>query len=49
MCGKIQDFEEESPIHSERVKERLGFQVEDFRMEYYGICAQCRDQRLKKS
>lgn len=42
FCGKIQDFEEGSTIHADEVKQRFGFQVEDFRLEYYGICSACR-------
>ncbi|KPK26827.1 MAG: hypothetical protein AMK69_11440 [Nitrospira bacterium SG8_3] len=41
-CGKIQDFEEGSTIRSSEVKEKFGFQVEDFRLEYYGICSACK-------
>ena len=41
-CGKIQDFEEGSTIHAGEVKEKFGFQVEDFRLEYYGVCSVCR-------
>ena len=43
-CGKIQDFEEGSSIHASEVKKNFGFQVEDFRLEYYGICSACRAQ-----
>jgi Fe2+ or Zn2+ uptake regulation protein len=42
LCGKIQDFEEGSTIHASEVKQKFGFQVENFRLEYYGICAVCR-------
>lgn len=41
-CGKIQDFEEGSTIHAGRVKDEFGFEVKDFRLEYYGICSACR-------
>jgi Fe2+ or Zn2+ uptake regulation protein len=41
-CGKIQDFEEGSTIHAGEVKQRFGFQVENFRLEYYGLCSACR-------
>ena len=41
-CGKIQDFEEGSTIHAGEVKEKFGFHVEDFRLEYYGVCSVCR-------
>jgi Fur family peroxide stress response transcriptional regulator len=42
VCGKIQDFEDGSIIHAREVKEEFGFEVEDFRLEYYGICSACR-------
>lgn len=41
-CGKIQDFEEGSTIYAGEVRERFGFQVENFRLEYYGLCSVCR-------
>lgn len=41
-CGKIQDLEEGFPRHPEKVRQRTGFEVLDYRMEYYGICAECR-------
>ena len=41
LCGKIQDFEEDSTLYTERVKKRAGFEVRDYRMEYYGICSEC--------
>lgn len=43
-CGKIQDFDEGSTIHIKKVKEKLDFEVKDFRLEYYGICSECKDQ-----
>jgi Fe2+ or Zn2+ uptake regulation protein len=44
VCGKIQDFEVAPPVHMGSVKEKLGFEVQDYRMEYYGVCATCRVQ-----
>lgn len=41
-CGKIQDFEEETTIHVREVKQKFDFEVEDFRLEYYGMCSACR-------
>jgi Fur family peroxide stress response transcriptional regulator len=41
-CGKIQDFEEELTIRAGEVKEKFGFQVKNFRLEYYGLCSTCR-------
>jgi Fe2+ or Zn2+ uptake regulation protein len=46
-CGTIQDFEERSNIHIEKAKEEFGFEVKDFRMEYYGICSECRARMSK--
>ena len=40
-CGKIEDFEAGSPVYAEKAKERAGFEVQDYRMEYYGICEAC--------
>ena len=48
-CGKIQDFEKGSTIHVGKVKEEFGFEVEDFRLEYYGICSECRAQASNES
>ena len=44
-CGKIQDFGEGLPIPEESVKKKLGFEVREYRVEYYGICAECRARR----
>jgi Fur family peroxide stress response transcriptional regulator len=41
-CGKIQDFEEGLIIRASEVKQKSGFQVENFRLEYYGLCSACR-------
>lgn len=41
VCGKIQDFGEGLSIPKESVKKELGFEVQEYRMEYYGICADC--------
>jgi Fur family peroxide stress response transcriptional regulator len=46
-CGKIEDFEEEAAIHAEKVEQQCGFEVRDFRLEYYGTCAVCRVQNMK--
>ena len=41
-CGKIQDFGKGLTIPKEKVKKSLGFEVQEYRMEYYGLCADCR-------
>ncbi|MFP3868782.1 MAG: Fur family transcriptional regulator [Desulfobacteraceae bacterium] len=40
-CGKIQDFAEPLPFSPEHLAGKAGFQVLDYRMEYYGICSDC--------
>lgn len=49
LCGKIQDFEEGATLYTEKVRKRAGFEVRDYRMEYYGICSECGISRRKKS
>lgn len=49
LCGKIQDFEEGTTLYTERVSKKAGFEVRDYRMEYYGICAECRTQRRREA
>jgi Fur family transcriptional regulator, peroxide stress response regulator len=44
VCGKIADFGEGLSLFPEKFREQAGFQVMDYRMEYYGICSECRKQ-----
>jgi Fur family peroxide stress response transcriptional regulator len=44
ICGKIQDFEEGVVVYTDDVEEKFDFEVEDYRMEYYGVCAECRSK-----
>ena len=46
-CGRIEDFDEGLSVPVDRVKKDLGFEVKDFRMEYYGHCAQCKSENAK--
>jgi Fe2+ or Zn2+ uptake regulation protein len=48
-CGKIQDLQENIPISPEEVKKRAGFDVLDYRMEYYGLCEKCGDKSREAS
>ena len=41
-CGEIMDLEPEVPVQPEAIKEKVGFEVFDSRIEYYGLCAECR-------
>jgi len=45
VCGKILDFVEGFRVDPEMAKAKLGFEVKDYRMEYYGICAECLAKR----
>ena|GEM_PF-4016907 len=40
-CGKIQDLAEPLPLSPEYLAAKEGFQVMDYRMEYYGLCPAC--------
>lgn len=41
-CGEIKDLEPVVPVQPEVIKEKIGFEVFDSRIEYYGLCAECR-------
>ncbi len=41
-CGRIQDFEAETHMSPEKVREKIGFEVTAYRMEYYGLCSECK-------
>ena len=47
LCGKIEDFESYSPIVSNNVTDQFGFEIQDYRMEYYGLCHSCNTQSRK--
>ena len=41
-CGKIEDLAQVLPVQPEEIKEKVGFEVLDSRLEYYGLCAECK-------
>ncbi len=41
-CGKIQDFEAGTLLSPEEVREKIGFEVMTYRMEYEGLCSECK-------
>jgi Fur family peroxide stress response transcriptional regulator len=41
-CGKIRDFEAGAQMSPEEVRARVGFEVDTYRMEYHGLCSECR-------
>jgi Fur family peroxide stress response transcriptional regulator len=40
-CRNIADLDVGPSIHVECARKKLGFSVKDFRLEYYGHCADC--------
>lgn len=41
-CGRIQDFEAGTRMSPEEVREKIGFEVMTYRMEYHGLCSECK-------
>jgi Fur family transcriptional regulator, peroxide stress response regulator len=41
-CGRIQDLEAETHMSPEDVREKIGFEVVTYRMEYHGLCSECK-------
>ncbi len=47
-CGRIQDFAAETQMSPEEVRERMGFEVMTYRMEYHGLCSECKAEAEQK-
>jgi Fur family peroxide stress response transcriptional regulator len=41
-CGRIRDFEAGTHMSPEEVREKIGFEVMTYRMEYHGLCSECK-------
>lgn len=41
-CGRIQDLEAGAHMSPEEVREKIGFEVTTYRMEYHGLCSECK-------
>jgi Fe2+ or Zn2+ uptake regulation protein len=41
-CGRIEDLEQGVAVQPEEIREKVGFEVFDSRLEYYGLCAECK-------
>lgn len=41
-CGKIQDLEAGMLMSPDDVREKVGFEVMTYRMEYEGLCSECK-------
>jgi Fe2+ or Zn2+ uptake regulation protein len=42
VCGRIHDFDTGVSLHQDSIEKEFGFEVRDYRMEYYGVCAECK-------
>jgi Fe2+ or Zn2+ uptake regulation protein len=47
-CGRIQDFEAGKHMSPEEVCEKSGFEVLTYRMEYHGLCSECKAKADQK-
>jgi Fur family transcriptional regulator, peroxide stress response regulator len=47
-CGRIQDFEAGTHLSPEEVREKIGFEVMTYRMEYHGLCSECKAEAGQK-
>jgi len=43
-CKKILDYNVPITINPERVVKKTGFSITDSRLEYYGLCRECREE-----
>lgn len=41
-CGKIEDFGAPKPVSLEKLEKKTGFRTDSTRLEYYGLCRDCR-------
>ncbi|WP_173201619.1 Fur family transcriptional regulator [Geobacter sp. SVR] len=41
-CGKIEDFADGVPVAPDVIERHTGFAAHNMRLEYYGLCSQCR-------
>ena len=47
-CGRIQDFDAGTHMSPEEVREKIGFEVMTYRMEYHGLCSECKAETDQK-
>jgi Fur family peroxide stress response transcriptional regulator len=45
-CKKILDYNVPITINPERVVKKTGFSITDARLEYYGLCRECREEEV---
>ena len=44
-CGKILDYRVPIAVDKRKVAKKTGFSVTDTRLEYYGLCRECREEK----
>ena len=44
-CKKILDYKVSIDVDQREVAKKTGFSITDTRLEYYGLCRECRDER----
>ena len=47
-CGRIQDFDAGMHMSPKEVREKIGFEVMTYRMEYHGLCSECKAKADQK-
>jgi Fur family transcriptional regulator, peroxide stress response regulator len=47
-CGRIRDFKAGKHMSPEEVREKTGFEVMTYRMEYHGLCPECKAKADRK-
>ena len=47
-CGRIQDLEAGTHLSPKEVREKIGFEVMTYRMEYHGLCSECKAKADQK-
>ena len=44
-CKKILDYNVPITVDPKRVMKKTGFSITDTRLEYYGLCRECREEK----
>jgi Fur family transcriptional regulator, peroxide stress response regulator len=47
-CSKILDYQATPAVDKREVAKKTGFSVTDTRLEYYGLCRECRKNKASK-
>lgn len=47
-CGRIQDFDAGTHMSPDEVRKKIGFEVMTYRMEYHGLCSECKAKADRK-